>query len=204
MAWSFDPRTAILVGALLTWLTGGMLVLNWRSLPGGVRLSLRWWLAGIALHPVGFVLIALRGMAPDWVIIAAGATSLAAAFACMAIALRSSYGLPERRARLCLITVLVGTAATWFTFVAPHLQARIIIVHILLAVLIGSGARAVFRRGGPRGRVPRVTGALFAVVTGLVLMRAGIEAAWPISPDQLLRVSPLNVACIGGLLVLPL
>ena len=204
MAWSFDPRTAILVGALLTWLTGGMLVLNWRSLPGGVRSSLRWWLAGIVLHPVGFVLIALRGMVPDWVIIAAGATSLAAAFACMAIALRSFYGLPERRARLCLITVLVGTAATWFTFVAPHLQARIIIVHILLAVLIGSGARAVFRRGGPRGRVPRVTGALFAVVTGLVLTRAGIEAAWPISTDQLLRASPLNVACIGGLLVLPL
>ena len=94
MAWSFDPRSAILIGALVTWLTAGMLVLNWRSLPDNVRPSLRWWLVGIALHPVGFTLIALRDQIPLWAIIALGATSLAAAFSCMAIALRSFYGLP--------------------------------------------------------------------------------------------------------------
>ncbi|MCX7043373.1 MAG: diguanylate cyclase [Gammaproteobacteria bacterium] len=203
MAWSFDPRTAILVGALVTWLTAGMLLLNWKSLPGNVRPSLRWWLAGIALHPVGFALIGLGDLLPDWIAIAVGVTLLAASFSCMAIALRSFYGLPERRLRLSAITVLVGVAAIWFTFVSPHLQVRIILVHVLLAMLIGSGARAVFRRGGPRGRVPRITGALFALVTVLVLMRAGLEGFWPIAPDQLLSATPVNLACIGGLLLLP-
>jgi len=121
----------------------------------------------------------------------------------MAIALRSFYGLPERRMRLFVITVMVGLAAVWFTFLTPHLQARIIIVHVLLAMLIGGGARAVFRRGGPRGRVPRITGALFALVTVLVLVRAGVEAFWPITPDELLSASPVNLTCIGGLLLLP-
>ncbi len=203
MAWSFDPRTAILIGALVTWLIAGMLVLNWRSLPGNVRPSLRWWLAGIALHPLGFMLIALRDLVPDWAMIALGATSLGAAFSCMAIALRSFYGLPERRMLLSVITVMLGAAAVWFTFFAPHLQSRIIIVHVLLAILIGSGARAVFRRDGPRGRVPRITGALFALVTILVLMRAGLEAFWPIASDQLMRATPVNLASIGALLLLP-
>lgn len=204
MAWSFDPRSAILVGALVTWLTAGMLLLNWKSLPGNVRPSLRWWLAGIALHPVGFSLIALRDHMPLWAIIALGSTALALSFSFMAIALRSFYGLPERRTRLYLITAMVGVAAVWFTFFWPHLQARIIVVHVLLAVLIGGGARAVFRRGGPRGRLPRITGALFVLVTLLVLLRAGLELAWPTAPDQLLRVTPVNLACTGGLLLLPL
>lgn len=203
MAWSFDPRTAILIGALVTWLTAGMLLLNWKSLPGNVLPSLRWWLAGIALHPIGFTLIALRDQVPAWAVIALGATSLAASFSCMAIALRSFYGLPERRMHLCVITVMVGVAAVWFTYFSPHLQARIIVVHVLLAILIGSGARAVFRRGGPRGRVPRITGALFALVTVLVLVRAGLEALWPIARDQLLSATPINFASIGGLLLLP-
>ena len=203
MAWSFDPRTAILIGALVTWLTAGMLLLNWKSLPGNVRPSLRWWLAGIALHPLGFTLIGLPDHVPVWAIIALGATSLAASFSCMAIALRSFYGLPERRMRLFVITVMVGVAAVWFTFFAPDLQARIIIVHVLLAILIGTGARAVFRRGGPRGRLPRITGALFALVAVLVLLRAALVAFWPIAPDQLLSATPVNLACIGGLLLLP-
>lgn len=204
MAWSFDPRTAILVGALVTWLTAGMLLLNWKSLPGNVRPSLRWWLTGIALHPLGFTVIALRDRLPVWAVIALGTTALAFSFSCMAIALRSFYGLPERRVRLYLITVMVGVAAVWFTFFAPHLHARIIIVHVLLAALVGSGARAVFRYGGPRGRLPRITGALFALVTMLVLWRAGLEAAWPTAPDQLLRATPVNLASIGALLLLPL
>lgn len=203
MAWSFDLRSAILIGALATWLTAGMLLLNWNSLPDNVRPSLRWWLAGIALHPLGFALIALRDQVPLWTVMTLGATSLAAAFGCMAIALRSFYGLPERRMRLYVLTVMVGAAAVWLTFVTPHLQARIIVVHVLLAILIGSGARAVFRHGGPRGRVPRITGALFALVTLLVLMRAAIEASWPIAPDQLLSATPVNLTCIGALLLLP-
>lgn len=203
MAWSFDPRTAILVGALVTWLTAGMLLLNWKSLPDNVRPSLRWWLAGIALHPLGFTLIALREQVPLWLVMTLGATSLAASFSCMAIALRSFYGLPERRMRLYVITVMVGIAAVWFTFFAPNLQSRIIVVHVLLAILIGSGARAVFRRGGPRGRVPRFTGALFALVTVLVLVRAGLETFWPITPDQVLAATPVNLASIGALLLLP-
>ena len=65
MSWSVDLRTAILFGALLTWLTDVLLMLSWNSLPRAMRPSLRWWLFGMALHPVGFLLIGLRDTLPD-------------------------------------------------------------------------------------------------------------------------------------------
>ncbi len=203
MVWSFDLRTAMLMGALVTWLTGGVLLLSWRSLPRSVLPSLRWWLAGLFLQPFAFILVALRGMLPDLLSIVIGATALAASFACLAIALRSFYGLPERRMRLSVITAMVCAAAIWFTFLAPDLQARITAIHVLLAVLLGSSARAVFRRGGPQGRVPRITGALFALVTVVVLLRAGLEAEWPVAPEALLQATPVNLACFGSMLLLP-
>lgn len=203
MAWSLDLRTAIVFGVLATWLTGGLLLLSWRSLPDAVRPSLRWWLAALALHPLGSLLVALRGVGPDWLTGATAVTLLAAAFACMAIALRGFYGLPERRERLYAIVLLVTVASVWFTEIAPDPQWRIASLHLLLAVLIGSGARAVFRRGGPRGRVPRVTGAAFAAVTALVLLRAGAELAAPGASSPPWSSSPVDAACAAGMLVLP-
>ena len=209
MALSLDLRTAILFGVLATWLTGGLLLLSWRSLPDAVRPSLRWWLAALALHPLGFLLVALRDFAPSWLTGPSAATALAVAFACMAIALRNFYGLPERRERLYSVVLLVAFSGVWFTEVQPHPQARMASLNLLLAMLLGSGARAVFRRGGPRGRVPRITGAIFAAITGLVLFRATLavlapELAPALVPNLPLHSSTLSLVTGTGVLLLPL
>ena len=193
-----------MLGALATWLAGGLLSLSWRSLPASARPSLRWWLSGLALHPLGFFLLALRGWLPDYWVTPIAATLLACAFACMAVALRSFYSLPERRLRLVVVAVLVAVLAHVFTSVWPSLQARVFAIHVLLAIMIGSGARAVFRRDGPQGRVPRVTGWLFAVLTLLVLVRAVVELGYPTTPEQLFSPHPENIPCLVGLLLLPL
>lgn len=204
MAWSFDLRTAILIGALVIWLVAGVLLLSWPSLPKAVRPSLRWWLAGITLHPLGAALTAFRGILPDWLSVAVGGVVVTAAFACMSVAMRSFYGLTEHRLRLALITLLLGSVVVLFTFIVPSLQLRIVTVHLLLGLVLAIGARAVFRRGGPRGRMPRVTAALFALVALLVFVRAGAELHDPTSAQALLRATPVNLASLGSLLVLPL
>ena len=203
MAWSFDLRTAITFGALVTLLTGVLLLLSWKSLSSAVRPSLRWWLAGMLLYPLGLLLVSMRDPATNWLSIPLANTLLAMALTCMAIAMRSFYGLPERRARLYGLTALVGLVAVYFADVIPSLQWRIITVSTLLAVLMGSSARAVFRRSGPPGAVPQLTGALFAFATLAMLARAAHEALWPIAEADVMKASPINLICLGVLALLP-
>ena len=203
MDWSFDLRTAIVFGALITLLTDVLLLLSWKSLPLGVRPSLRWWLAGMLLQPLGFVLVGLRNLAPDWLSIPVGNTVLALGLSCMAISLRLFYGMPERRNRLYALTAVVAVVAIWFTYGVPDPHWRIIGLTLLLAVLIGSSARAVFRRNGPPGVVPRLTGAIFAVATLAMLSRVVHEAFWPATSGDLIQASPVNLICLGILVLLP-
>ncbi len=204
MSWSPDLRTAFMLGALATWLTAGLLLLSWRSLPRAVHPSLRWWLAGLGLHPLAFAMLSLRGWIPESIGIPVAATLLASSFACLAVALRSFYGLPERRGRLVIVALLVLLIAVWFTSISPNLGLRVFGIHAMLAIMIGSGARAVFRRNGPKGRVPRVTGFLFALVTALVVVRALVELSAPTTFAELLAPRPENLPCLLGLLLLPL
>ena len=204
MGWSFDLRTAVLFGALVILLTAALLLLSWRSLRGNVRPSLRWWLAALLLHPVGLSLACMHDMAPTWLSVPLGDTALALALGCMAISLRVFYGMPERRLALSGITAMVGVSAVWFTFVMPNLQGRIVVRELLLAGLLASAARAVFRPGGPRGRVPRLTGSLFAVATGLMVARALHEVLWPITWSQVMEPTYVNLLCLGALVVLPM
>lgn len=204
MDWSFDLRTAILFGALVALLTDGLLLLSWGSLRGSVRPSLRWWLVALLFYPLGLGLACLQGVVPTWLSVPVGNTALALALAFLAIAMRAFYGMPERRLLLFGLAALVGGSAVWFTFVTPDLQWRIILRELLLAALLGSAARAVFRRNGPPGRVPRLTGALFALATGLMLVRAAHELFWPIAWVDVMKPTFINLLCLGSLVLLPL
>jgi len=201
---AFDLRTAIVLGALTTELIAGLLLLSWRSLPRAVHPSLRWWLAGLLLHPLGLLLVALRGLAPNWLSVWTANTALALSLACMAIALRNFYQLPERRGRLYLICGLVALLSVWFELVQPAVSIRVVAISVLLAVLLGSSAHAVFRRGGPAGLIPRLTGALFAFAAAVMLVRSMVHAYWPVDDAGLLAASPFNLLCVGTLVLMPI
>ena len=202
--WSFDLRTAVLFGALVTLLTAGLLLLSWRSLRGNVRPSLRWWFAALLLHPLGLVLAFQHEDLPLWLSVPVANTAVALALACMAISFRAFYGMPERRLALLGIAALAGLTGFWFTFIVPSLQWQIILRELLRAVLLATTARAVFRREGPSARVPRLTGTLFALATLAMLVRASHELLWPIQLAEVMKPAPVNLLCLGVLVVLPL
>ncbi len=203
MGWSVDLRTAIVFSALLTWLTDVLLLLSWNSLPRAMRPSLRWWLLGMALHPVGFLLLSLGDTLPESLSIVAANTVLALAMSCMATALRIFYGLPERRAWLFGLPVLVVVLSLWFTYAVPSLHWRVVWLSLLLGVLIASCARAVFRRDVPLGTVGRFTGSLFALAGALMLARAVHEAWWPTVSNDLLQTGPFDLAGLSILVLMP-
>lgn len=204
MPWQLDIRSALVSIALLTLMVDVLLVLVHRSLPAEYRPSLRWWLAGAALLPMGFLLLVEGDATAHAATLVLAHVATGAGLACTAIALRQFNGAPQRRPSLVAATVLVALVSYYFTFAEPDTQLRTVALAILYAMLMGSNARAIFRRGGAHGRIARVTGALFA--TGAVLMVArGVRTALVATPAMaLFPTQPLAELSLGLLGVLPL
>ena len=203
MDWPFDPRTVVFMGALTTLLIDLLLLLVWRSLPPSLQPTLRWWLAGVILLPMGFLLLAMRGLLPEALSVVVANTLLGLGLSANAIALRAFHGVPERRARLYVTTGLITLVTLWFTYAVPTLHWRIVLVSALLAVLAGSSARAIFRVDGPRGGISTVTAMVFAFGTGLLIFRGVHELLEPLPLDSLFDNSATNVICFGLFGMLP-
>src|SRR5205814_1850428 len=65
LAWSFDVRTALFLGAFLTLLIGLLLLAVRRQFAAALQPSLSWWILAMLAHPVGFLLIGLRTLISD-------------------------------------------------------------------------------------------------------------------------------------------
>lgn len=204
MGWELDIRTFLGLCALLTALVDVLLLAVWRSLPQDVRPSLRWWLAAMLVFPLAYALLGSRGFLPDLVSVVLANTATAIALTSQAIAVRRFYSVPDRWQRLLVTTVLVAAVSFWFTYVHPSLHWRIVVGAGLLAILAGSSARAILRRGGPRGAIPLATATIFVVGTGLIILRGVIELVTPMPSDSFLEMPPAQAYCFMLLGLLPI
>jgi diguanylate cyclase (GGDEF)-like protein len=188
MVWNPDIRTFLMLGTVLTVLINVLLLVVWRDLPPGVKPSLRWWFAATLQYPLAFLLLGLRGHLPDFISVVVANVLAAGAMSCNAIAIRRFYDVPDRIVRLIVTTALIAIASAWFVYLDPSLHWRIVSVSGLMAVLIGSSARGILRRGGPRGRIPLATAAVFVAGTVLIVFRAVGEMAAPLANDSFLQL----------------
>jgi len=191
--------------ALLTLLVDGMLLLLYRSLPADYRPSLRWWLAGAVLGPIGFLILVLgdASAVPRDVVLAHVVS--AAALACSAVALRMFHSAPQRRGQLLAAVFLVALDSVYWTFLEPSVHWRTVTLAVLYAFLMGSNARAIFRHGGPSGAIPSATGAVFAIGAALMASRC-LMALFSLQPAQAMvfPTAPAAVLPFGLFGVLPL
>ena len=95
--WSFDIRSGLLVGALLTLLIGVVLAVVARAMPAAFRPAMNWWVAATLLQPAGFVLLSQRDQLPAWhrVMPSGSNTSRRS---------NASYGAPPAAAATCPAT----------------------------------------------------------------------------------------------------
>lgn len=202
MAWSFDIRTALLLGAFLTTLIGVLLFLVRRHLATSLQPALRWWIAATLLQPVGFLLIGLRGQISEWWSTVFSNGVIALAFSCFAVSLRVFNGSPQRRERFVVLIAITLGLAYYFGLAHPDIALRIGTVSIVFAILLGSSARAIYRRGQAISTINHVTGGLFALGTVLMAYRAGVYLFQPPPATSIFVATPLQVLTygMGGLL----
>lgn len=187
--WLFDIRSALLVGALLTLLIGGLLAVVARALPAAFRPAVAWWVVATLLQPAGFVLLSLRDVAPPFLTIVVANGLIALAFAAYAVALRRFFNREARAWTLVVAVVLaIGTSA-WWGLVQPALTARLIAISLVLSWMLGYCGWTLYRRSDARGPIRHVAGSAFVASAAIMAYRAVILV---FEPDQVTTVFQLT------------
>ncbi|KFL36174.1 GGDEF domain-containing protein [Arenimonas donghaensis] len=172
MQWSFDIRSGLLVGALLTVLIGLLLAVVARAMSPAFRPAMNWWVAATLLQPTGLVLLSQRDQLPAWVTIVLANAFVAGAFAAYAVALRRFHRLRVPVLGLGAALALALAASVWFGLVVDDLTWRLITISAVLAGMLGYSAWTIYRGPESRGLVRHVAGGAFVAATAIMAYRA--------------------------------
>ena len=187
MEWTFDIRSALLVGAMLTLMIGLVLLVVGRALSPTYRPSIHWWVGATLLQPAGFVLLSLRDTLPPVLTILVANTFVAMGFAAYVVALRHFFRLPSGRGPLLGLVALAVAISFHWGLVQPDLTRRLIAISVVLAAVLGLSASIIYRHG--RGAVRHVAGLAFAGSAALMAYRAVILV---FDPSQVTNVFQLT------------
>lgn len=202
MQWSFDIRSGLLVGALLTLLVGVLLAVVARALPANLRPAVTPWVAATLLQPVGFVLLTQRDVLSPWLTIVVANALIALAFAAYGLALRRFFQLPARIGLLSLAVALAVATSAWWGLVQPDLTQRLIAISLVLAWMLGYSAWTIYRRSDARGPIRHVAGGAFLFSALIMAYRSVVLVYDPgqvTTVFQLTHVQLLTYA-LGGIL----
>jgi len=168
--------------------------------------AIRLWSLGAVQAGAGFLLIALRHLVPELFSIVLANTLIATGFAWLLFGLRDALGLPRGPRWDIVAGALVVPSFAYFTFAAPDLGARIVIISVVLAALgLGAACLLLFssaaRRDADRAVLVGVGLAwlAFALVT---LSRAALTAFAPPSGDFMLVTALIHKLAFVAILLL--
>ncbi|GAB2666559.1 GGDEF domain-containing protein [Arenimonas aestuarii] len=187
--WSFDIRSGLLVGALLTLLIGIVLAIVARAMPAAFRPAMNWWVAATLLQPTGFVLLSQRDQLPAWVTIVVANACIAGAFAAYAVALRRFHRLKVPHFLLWGMVALALGVSAWFGLVQPDLTLRLIAISLVLGWMLGYCAWTIYRGPEGRGLVRHVAGGAF-LLAALIMGYRALALTW--DPGQVIAVFQLT------------
>jgi len=139
----------------------------------------------------------------DWWTVVLSNTLIAIAFAAFAISLRMFNGSPQRRGRLYALVVATTALAVWYGRIDPNESMRVGSISVLYALLLGSSARAIYRRGQTRTTITHLTGGLFLLGTLIMSWRGLVYLFIPSAiPPSAFVATPLQIGAFaaGGLL----
>jgi PAS domain S-box-containing protein len=170
---SIDLRTVMVTGVFLSIVCTLIVFLLWRSsrkrYPGTGL-----WVTDLALQTLAMLMVAARGIIPDWLSI--GFTNpLAIAGAWFGyMGLTAFVGKRSGQRVHAAIFVLLLLWNAYFVFIHPDISIRNVIVSVGLMYYCGLSARILFRTAESRLRnVYFGTGFIFAVYAGISLLRIG-------------------------------
>ncbi|MCX7034294.1 MAG: diguanylate cyclase [Arenimonas sp.] len=201
MEWTFDIRSALLVGAMLTLMIGLVLLVVGRALSATYRPSIRWWVGATLLQPAGFVLLSLRDTLSPYLSILVANIFVVLGMAAYVVALRHFYRLPSGRGPLALAVGLVALASYWWGLLDPNLTQRLIWISLVLAAVLGTSAAIIYRHG--EGQVRHVAGVAFAGAAAIMAYRAVILVFDPSQVSAVFQLTHVQLLTYGMGSVLP-
>tara|TARA_R110002020_G_scaffold114595_8_gene263736 strand:+ start:1208 stop:2395 length:1188 start_codon:yes stop_codon:yes gene_type:complete len=200
---ALDVLSVMQVGVLLSALTVLFLAQAGQHFPAERRRHLRIWTVGLLLHPLAWVMLAMRGQVPDPVSISLGNGLLLLGFAEMARAVRGFQGLPERRYHLWGVVLVAVAGLAWFSEFRPHYSARVMINSVAATMLLGAitlALSAAYRRDG--FTAARLTGSFAAFGVLVACWRFAEHSLAPRAQGSLFEAGPSDIvvftyACVG-------
>jgi diguanylate cyclase (GGDEF)-like protein len=201
MEWTFDIRSALLVGAMLTLMIGLVLLVVGRALSPAYRPSIHWWVGATLLQPAGFVLLSLRDTLSPFLSILVANTFVALGMAAYVVALRLFFRLPSGRGPLLALVGVAMVASLHWGLVQPDLTRRLIAISVVLALVLGTSAAIIYREG--RGAVRHVAGLAFAGAAAIMAYRAVILVFDPGQVSTVFQLTHVQVLTYAVGSVLP-
>ena len=203
MAWTIDIRTMLLVGAFLTALFAGMLLLVSRAQPIQSQSSIRWWVIGALFYGAGFALTGFRGLIwIGWSAVSAN-LFLAVGFAAFALALRRFFGLPEQPRQLLALVACGFLSSCWWAFFQPSEEWRHASTSLVFACLIGLAVRALYRGGHRLTMAQHLTASFLLVGMLVMVVRLVALVGFGVKVPSIFEVTPLQVTIYGFGALLP-
>lgn len=188
-----DPRTAVLMGGLMSGMMAVVLYALKRSYPASIR-GLGEWSLALALLFVGGMLGSARDTLPDVVSIALARTLMAFGIYGSYLGTQRFFGQAARTGPWLAMLVVFGLLQLWFTAVTPNFVVRLGMANVLASTVFILHAVLVIRRGS------RTFGCWLAAMVMLVmatlqLMRLAAFFIWPMAHD-LFDTSPQHLIYI--------
>ena len=161
-----------------------------RSQPG-VR-GLRWWAAANAVGGIGFMLLSLRGLIPDFISIVIANCLLLAALFCFHEGIARFRRLPNRMPWLgSLLVTILALLLFRYTYILPSIATRIVIMALLTAIPAVMAARLLVLDVPPRLRSSYwFTASAFIQFAVVSLARAAYTLMVP--PADLMSAGPTH------------
>jgi diguanylate cyclase (GGDEF)-like protein len=176
---SIDLRTIIIISVFIAFMTGGWMLINRKlqqGLSGFGHLAFGHFNLGIS-----FLLLALRGILPDFISIFLGNLLLILAITLAFLGIKVFRKVEVKGEFLCLVGFLVmGGACLQFTYVHPNLKARFLFSDFILLVLLSLCVRAILKDAEEFLKLPLfATAAPFLLGIGASLTRIAGSLSGP-------------------------
>ena len=130
----FDPRTAVLMGGLMSGLMAVVLYALKRNYPSTIK-GLGEWSLGFGLLFLGAGLGSVRDLWPDAISIALARLSMAVGVYGVYLGTQRFFGVDTHLRPWATLLVVYGLVQLWFTVVVPSYQVRLGLANVLVGTL---------------------------------------------------------------------
>ncbi len=178
-----DMRTIILSHVIGNFICMAVMAVLWyqhrRQFAG-----LGFWLANFVMQWIALLLIALRGVAPDFMSMTVGNTLIIGGTVLLYIGLETFVGKRGRQVHNYLLLVAFIFSYTYFVYAQPSLPARTIIFSLGLLAICAQCAWLLLRRVGQEMlSITGGVGVVFGLYCLVSILRITFDLAAPIGSD---------------------